>query len=59
MTYVIIGIVALAAGIAGAFFLFTRKDDIVETVTDAVDDLSGAVSHAATELNEEINKIGK
>lgn len=61
MEYLIIGLIALAAIIGVAFFVFTKRDEIAETITDTVDDIAtgaaDAVSHAANELKEETEKF--
>ncbi|MGE4192224.1 MAG: hypothetical protein AB7E51_02425 [Pseudodesulfovibrio sp.] len=63
MDYLIIGIVALALIIGVAFFVFTKRDKIAETVADAVDDVAtgavNAISHAAEEAAEELDKLRK
>ncbi|WFS63994.1 hypothetical protein LF599_07470 [Pseudodesulfovibrio thermohalotolerans] len=63
MDYLIIALVAIALVVGVAFFVFTERDKIAETVADAVDDVatgaSNAISHAAKEAAEELDKLRK
>jgi hypothetical protein len=63
MLYLILSLVAVAAGAVAAYLVFRNKDKIVDTVTDAVDDVAtgavNAISHAAKEAAEELDKLKK
>lgn len=61
MDYLIIALIIVAVAIVVGFFVFTRRDEIAETITDTVDDIAtgaaDAVAHAADELKEEAEKL--